>query len=108
QAFDRRDVGALRLHREHRARLHRAAVEMDRAGTALRGVATHVRAGELQSFTDELDQQGPRVDARLDRLAVHRQSNRHVHAGLLEGLKASGHLTTAVLVWKARVSPKGT
>ena len=40
-----RDGRAVRLDREHRARLHRAAVEMHRAGAALRGVAADLRAG---------------------------------------------------------------
>ena len=55
-------VGALRLQREHRARLHRAAVQVHGAGAALRGVAADVRAGQLQLLADQLDQQRARVD----------------------------------------------
>src|SRR5712691_5587817 len=44
QTLDRQDVGALGLHREHGARFHGLAVQVDGAGAALGGVAAHVRA----------------------------------------------------------------
>ena len=48
EPFDGGDVGALGLHGEHVARLHGAAVQMDGAGAALRGVAADVGAGQAQ------------------------------------------------------------
>ena len=46
QPFDGGDRSAVGLHREHRARLHRRAVEQHGARAAARGVAADVRAGE--------------------------------------------------------------
>jgi hypothetical protein len=40
------------------------------AGAALRGVAAHVGAGELQVFADQLHEQGALVDAHVDGFAV--------------------------------------
>src|SRR5215813_11173929 len=75
QPLDGGDVGALDLPREHGARLHRLAVDMHDAGTALRGVATHMGAGEPQVLAQELHQQRARIDVTGDGLAVHRQSD---------------------------------
>src|SRR5688572_28334941 len=66
ETLDRHDVGAVRLHREHRARLHRAAVQMHRAAAALARVAADVRAREPESVADEVNQQRALFDfARL-------------------------------------------
>ena len=70
-ALDRKDFGAVRLHGKHRARLHRLAVEIDRAGAAMGRLAADVRAGQLELFAQEMDQKRARLDQRLDRLAVH-------------------------------------
>ena len=64
KAFDRHDRRALRLHGEDVARLHRAAVEVDRARAALRGVAADVRPGESEVHAQEIDEQHPRFDVR--------------------------------------------
>src|SRR5213593_2511624 len=48
QSLDRRDSPAFRLHGEHRAALHRAAVDKDRAGAALARIAPDVRAREVE------------------------------------------------------------
>src|SRR5882672_3600195 len=47
-ALDGANVGAIRLHREHGAGFHRLAVEIDRAGAAMAGLATDMRTGEIQ------------------------------------------------------------
>ncbi len=47
-ALDRLQVLALGLDGEHRAALHRLAVDQDRAGAALARVAADVRAGQPQ------------------------------------------------------------
>ena len=57
QALDREDVGTIGLHREHRAALHRLAVDMHGARPARRCVATDVCAGETEVLTQVLDQQ---------------------------------------------------
>ena len=46
-AFDGADLGAVRLHGEHGAGLHRFAIEIDGAGAAMAGVAADMRAGEV-------------------------------------------------------------
>jgi hypothetical protein len=58
QALDGGHAGAVCLHRQHVAGLHRAAVQVDGAGAALGGVAAHVRAGEAQLLAQELDEKG--------------------------------------------------
>src|SRR5262245_13080508 len=42
EAFDRQHVGAVALHCQHRARLDRHAVDVNRAGAAVRGLAADV------------------------------------------------------------------
>src|SRR5690349_8219853 len=79
EALDGRDLGALHLQREHRARLHRAAVHVHRARAALRGVAADVRAGEPELLADELHEQRARIHAAGHGLAVDRQRNGNVH-----------------------------
>jgi hypothetical protein len=51
QALDRGDLGAVGLHGQDRAALHRVAVEVHRAGTAVGGVATDVGAGQSEHVT---------------------------------------------------------
>src|SRR5262249_952565 len=69
-AFDGAHVGAVRLHREDGARLDRLAVEIDRAGAAVAGLAADVRAGDVEVVAQEVDEQSARLDQRVDRLAV--------------------------------------
>jgi len=57
EAFDRDDVGPARLHRQHRARLDGAAVDVDRAAAALARIAPDVRAGQLQLVAQHIDEQ---------------------------------------------------
>src|SRR3546814_15446254 len=52
-ALDRGDRGTLGLHREDRAGLHRFAVHVDRAGTAVGGLTADVGAGQHQLSWDE-------------------------------------------------------
>ena len=49
---------AVDVERQHVARLHRQAVHMHDAGTALGGVATDVRAGQPQVLAKEVHQSG--------------------------------------------------
>jgi len=69
-AFDGGDLGAVGLHREHRAAFYGIAIEMNDAGTALTGITTDVRTGQFQGLADELDQQHARLDVMADLLAV--------------------------------------
>src|SRR5262249_15250543 len=65
EALDRRDLGAVGLHGENGAGLHRAAVEMNRASAARGGVAADLRPGEIQIVAEEIDEQRARLDLRL-------------------------------------------
>src|SRR6185369_3472873 len=69
-ALDRPDVRAIRLDGEHRAALHRLAVDRDGARTALAGVAADVGAGELQVLAQELDEHPSGLDIPLSWLSV--------------------------------------
>ena len=53
------------LDGEQHAALHRLAVQVDRAGAAVAGVAADVRAGQLEVVAEEVDEQPPRVDVAL-------------------------------------------
>src|SRR5215510_11688821 len=86
EPLDGGDVGALDLPGEYGARLHRLAVHVNHASTALRGIAAHMRAGEPQVLAQELHQERARIDVTGDGLAVHRQSDGG-HDNLLERAK---------------------
>jgi hypothetical protein len=51
QAFDRHNIRPIRLDREHRATLYRAAIHLDGAGSAERCLAPDVRSGKPDYFT---------------------------------------------------------
>src|SRR5229473_521179 len=69
-ALDRGDVSTLGLDGEHRAALDRLAVDQDRAGAALTGVAADVGAGEAGFVADVMHEQEPRLDLVLVPAAV--------------------------------------
>jgi hypothetical protein len=62
---------AVRLDGQDRARLHRAAVEVDRARTALGGVAPDMDAGDAEVLPQEVDQPRSGLHLRLPLLTVH-------------------------------------
>jgi hypothetical protein len=72
ETLDRSDMRALARRRKRRAGLDSPSIHMNDAGSALRSVATDVRARQAQLLTYELNQQGARIDIRRDRLAVYR------------------------------------
>src|SRR3954463_4104270 len=73
-ALDRGDRRPVGLDGEQRAGFDRAAVEVDRAGAALAGVAADLRAGQAEAVPDEVDEQRPRLDVGfpLDAVDGHR------------------------------------
>src|SRR5262245_39167162 len=71
EALDGGDLRPVRLDREHAARLHGLAVDVDGAGAAGDGVAAHVRAGEVEVLAEEVDEQPTLLDLRLPADAVH-------------------------------------
>src|ERR1051325_646050 len=97
ETFDRGDRGAVRLHGEHRARLHRLPVEEDRADAALAGVAADVRAGEAELVAQEVDEEEARLDVRRLLRAVDREGDRVLHAG-----PPQGRVRLTVRLWMER------
>ena len=91
QAFDRGDVGAVRLDREHGARLHRLAVDQDGARAADAGLAADVRAGEAAAVTQEMNEQQTRLDDVIARRVVDPDADRNGHGTTSEG----GHPTAS-------------
>jgi hypothetical protein len=69
--LDRDDRGAVGLNREQGARLGASAVDEDRAGAALAGVAADVRARQIELLAQEVHEQQPRLDVRFAHLAVY-------------------------------------
>jgi hypothetical protein len=76
QPLDGEHALAFRFPGEHRAGLHRLAVDMDDAGAALRRIAADMRAGETQALTQVLDQQCTGISVGGDGFAVHRHGDR--------------------------------
>ena len=60
-AFDGANLATIRLHGKYGTGFHRPAIQKDRAGTAVCGVAANMRSGERQDVTDEMDQEKPRL-----------------------------------------------
>jgi hypothetical protein len=58
-AFDGRDGAAIDLDREHRAGFHCDTIDVNGAGSALAGVTPNVRAGQVEGFTQVMDQKRP-------------------------------------------------
>src|SRR5207244_9854531 len=62
ETFDGENVGAVGLHGEDRAALHRFTVDVNGARAARRRVATDVGAGEPRVLADEMHEQRSRLD----------------------------------------------
>ena len=97
-SFDGADVGAVRLDREHGAGFHRLAVEIDRAGAAMAGLAADMRAGDVLLIAQEVDKQGSRLDQSFDGLAVHL----HRDLGFGHGFVSSA-VSRGRVLWRERV-----
>src|SRR5689334_2359336 len=80
QALDRGDLGAVGLHGEQGARLHRLAVHEDGAGAALAGVAADVGACQPDRLADVVDEQQARLHFVTLRLAIDRRLDWEFHA----------------------------
>ena len=74
-ALDGGDAGTFELNRQQRAGFCGLAVEVDRAGPALAGVAADVGAGELQLLAQEVDQERARIDRGRDLPTVHGEAD---------------------------------
>jgi hypothetical protein len=78
EALDGGDRQAIGLDREHRARLHRLTVDVDRAGAARRGVAADVGAREAEVLAHEMHQERTWFDVAGSFDAVDRHRDLHV------------------------------
>lgn len=98
EAFNGDHLLALGLHSQHGAALHRFAIDMHRAATALCGVAADMRAGEALMIADEFNQQSARFDLSRNGLSV----DRHVHLNgqdvLSSNFRGSGSFTSLGLL----------
>ena len=81
EALDRGHLAAVGLHREHRAALHAHAVEQDRAGAAVAGVAADDGADLAERVAQMVDEQGAGCDVVVVTNAVHGDADRR-HRGL--------------------------
>src|SRR5262249_58395897 len=75
QAFDRGDLGAVRLHGEHETGARRLAVDQHGAGTADAVLAPDVRAGEGQVLAEKIDEELAGLAPPLTRGAVDREAD---------------------------------
>src|SRR5262249_18176696 len=83
-ALDRLDPAAVALNGERQTAAHDRAVEQHRAGAAHAVLAADVAAGQPQILAQEVDQGLARLDALLDLLAVHAETDLvilHAHVG---------------------------
>src|SRR5713101_5950698 len=71
QTLDGDDFGAVSLHGEHRAGLHRGAVQQNRAGPAVSCIAADVSACQIEILAQEFHQQQTGLDLARMLLAVH-------------------------------------
>ncbi len=93
ESLDRGDRGAGRLQREHRAALHGAAVEENRARSALARVAADVCARQPEPVSQRMDEQRPALHLERASLAVdielecfrHRRVARRASRGDMRG-----------------------
>ncbi len=73
QSFDSGDAATVCLNRQHGAAFHSLAIDMDSAGTALAGVAAHMRAGQPQVVAQGMNKQRIVRQIKRRRLTVHVQ-----------------------------------
>src|SRR5262249_15124306 len=91
----------------HGAALHRAAVDHDRAGAALAGVAAHVRAGQPQLLAQHLDEERARFDVHVGAPAVDLQGNRD-HVTSMDALRGRAWRATVARREQAPAAPPFT
>src|SRR5437762_3951511 len=92
QAFDGGDVGAVRLHGEHRARLHGLAVDEDGTGAADARLAANVRSGQAARIAQIVHEQDTRLDGVIAWGVVDAEPNRNGHGHL----QVAAHATAIV------------
>src|SRR6516165_12770696 len=71
--LDRSDLGAARLNRKHRTRLHRFAVHIHRTSATMAGVAADMRTGDPELLAQQVDQQQAWLSEEFDIAVVDRK-----------------------------------
>src|SRR5260370_39225074 len=61
----RQNLAVMRLYGKHCARLHCHAIQQDRAGPAVAGIAPDMCSSEIQRFAQQLNQQQPWLDLTI-------------------------------------------
>src|SRR5205085_5519631 len=102
QILDRAQRETLRLDRQHQARAHRLAVELDGAGAADAVLAADMGAGQARLMADEVRQQQARLDLAVVGLAV--DLDRH-STGIHAAASSTARLTIASIS-RFRYSPE--
>jgi hypothetical protein len=69
--FDGFHLAAVRLNGEQRARAQGYAVDVNRAGAALAGIAADMSAGEAEMLAQELDKRAAWLNLPEDGFAIH-------------------------------------
>ena len=64
QAFDRRDVAAIGVDRQNRARAYRTTVEQERTGAANLNITAELCAGQMEFVAHQIQQRQPRLNLR--------------------------------------------
>jgi hypothetical protein len=75
QAFDRHDVVVFMHHRKSETRKHAAAVDVDRARTALAMIAALLGPEELKPLPQGIEQRGTDIEIEPDAFAIHAQAD---------------------------------
>jgi len=77
KTFDRNDIVAMGLNRQHRATLHGTAIEQYTACPTLAGIAPDMNARQPQVLTQEVHQQHARLDLRIHLFSIN--AKRYLH-----------------------------
>src|SRR5215470_16575127 len=77
QAFDRHDLAALGLYRQHQAAAHGLAIEEYSAGSANPVLAADMRTRKPQMMTQAIRERQARLDRNFDVASVHLKANLH-------------------------------
>ena len=93
QAFDRRDVRAFRLNREHGAGLDRSAIHHDGASAADAGFAPDVRPSQSATVSKEMNQEQAGIDFILVEGAIDSDRDARFHGCEFCKLRFVGLLT---------------
>src|SRR5207237_1095320 len=75
-ALNCRDLFALVHGGEAKTRIHAPTIDVHRARTALTVIASLFGAGQMQMFTQTIEQSGARIDPQIMLLAVHTKCDR--------------------------------